>query len=165
MREAVSSSPSDSEIQPAKIAILFSGGLDCTILARLCHDLLPVTNTIDLLNIAFENPRIHSDLDAGTSPYELCPDRMTGRSSFAELRRVCPGRRWQFVAINVPYTDTKAHRTNVMTLMHPHNTEMDLSISYALYFAAKGTGVITGDDQVEPTPYTTTAHVLLSTLR
>lgn len=70
----------------------------------------------------------------------------------------------RFVAINVPYTETKAHRTNVMTLMHPHNTEMDLSISYALYFASKGTGLIRGGDHKEPIPYTTTAHVLVSGL-
>ncbi|KAF1919908.1 asparagine synthase-domain-containing protein [Ampelomyces quisqualis] len=164
VREAVSLTPSNNVAQPAKIAVLFSGGLDCTILARLCHDLLPITNSIDLLNVAFENPRIHSHLGADTSPYELCPDRITGRSSFAELQRVCPGRRWQFVAINVPYKDTKCHRTHVMTLMHPHNTEMDLSISYALYFASKGTGVINEGDHIAPTAYTTTARVLLSGL-
>lgn len=40
----------------AKVAILFSGGLDCTVLARLAHDMLPSTHSIDLLNVAFENP-------------------------------------------------------------------------------------------------------------
>ncbi|KAF2709109.1 asparagine synthetase domain-containing protein 1 [Pleomassaria siparia CBS 279.74] len=122
----------------AKVAILFSGGLDCTVLARICHDLLPPTEAIHLHNVAFQNPRIHSNLGENESPYELCPDRVTGRSSYAELMRICPGRQWRFVEINVPYTATVAHRSNVMALMHPHNTEMDLSISYALYFAARG---------------------------
>ncbi|KAH8724840.1 asparagine synthase-domain-containing protein [Phaeosphaeriaceae sp. PMI808] len=155
--------PEEQQLQP-RLAILFSGGLDCTILARMCHDLLPLNEKIDLLNVAFENPRIHAKLDAGTSAYELCPDRITGRSSFAELVEVCPGRQWQFVEINVPYTKTVAHRTAVMTLMHPHNTEMDLSISYALYFASQGTGLVNASHIDTTMPYTTPAHVLLSGL-
>lgn len=41
-----------------KLGILFSGGLDCTVLARMAHDLLPADEVIDLLNVAFENPRV-----------------------------------------------------------------------------------------------------------
>jgi asparagine synthetase B (glutamine-hydrolysing) len=154
----------DPEVQEANIAVLFSGGLDCTILARLCHDLLPLTESIDLLNVAFENPRVHKNLEANVSPYELCPDRVTGRSSYAELLQVCPGRRWRFIEINVPYSETVAHRASVMALMHPHNTEMDLSISYALYFASKGVGSVSTKSVGTSGPYTTPAHVLLSGL-
>ena len=42
--------------------------------------------------------------------------------------------------------------------MHPHNTEMDLSISYALYFAARGAGTY------NDVPYTNPTRVLLSGL-
>jgi asparagine synthetase B (glutamine-hydrolysing) len=148
-----------------RIAILFSGGLDCTILARMCHDLLPLTESIDLINVAFENPRIHGKLDPGITPYELCPDRVTGRASYAELLQVCPGRRWHLVEVNVPYTETVAHRAKVMALMHPHNTEMDLSISYALYFASRSTGQLyLPDSDGTSTSYTTPARVLLSGL-
>lgn len=149
----------------AKVAVLFSGGLDCAVLARLCHDLLPPEETIDLLNVAFENPRIHSNLEGGRdAAYELCPDRMTGRTSFAELQSVCPGRRFHFVAINVPYSETVQHREVVISLMHPHNTEMDLSISYALYFAARGTGELTDSASGIGIAYKTPARVLLSGL-
>lgn len=41
-----------------RVAVLFSGGLDCTVLARLLHDILPLEYQIDLLNAAFENPRV-----------------------------------------------------------------------------------------------------------
>ena len=157
VREAVPS-------HEAQVAILFSGGLDCTILARMCGDLLPSSEPIDLLNVAFENPRIHSNLESGTSPYELCPDRLTGRSSHAELTKVCPGREWRFVEINVPYVETQAQRKTVLALMHPHNTEMDLSISYALYFASRGVGLTRISHDALVRPYTTTAHVLLSGL-
>jgi asparagine synthetase B (glutamine-hydrolysing) len=130
----------------------------------MCHDLSSPSEPIDLLNVAFENPRVHSNLEPGTSPFELCPDRITGRSSHAELVETCPGREWRFVEVNVPYTETQAHRATVMTLMHPHNTEMDLSISYALYFASRGKGLAHVSDVAGAQPYVTNAHVLLSGL-
>lgn len=164
VREAIQSSPTGALAEEASVAVLFSGGLDCTILARMCHDLIPLNKPIDLLNVAFENPRIHGKLDPGSSPFELCPDRITGRASHAELIKVCPGRAWQFVEVNVPYTETQAHRNTVMTLMHPHNTEMDLSISYALYFASRGVGITRPSPASQSMSYATTAHVLLSGL-
>lgn len=152
----------------AKLAVLFSGGLDCTILARLSHALLPYSEPIDLLNVAFENPRIHkrndAESDAASSPYELCPDRITGRASYAELQRVCPIREWRFVAVDVPYIETQEHRETVISLMYPHNTEMDLSIANALFFAARGKGCISERSSGNPVAYTTTARVLLSGL-
>ncbi|KAK8196733.1 hypothetical protein M8818_006900 [Zalaria obscura] len=148
------------------LAVLFSGGLDCTVLARLAHDIVDSGESIDLLNVAFQNPRVHrqAETDPNYSPYELCPDRITGRASFAELQRVCPDRHWRFVAVNVPYSETVAHRSEVMTLIHPHNTEMDLSIAYALYFAARGCGSVADSPDGPVTSYTTTARVLLSGL-
>lgn len=151
-----------------RLAVLFSGGLDCTVLARLAHDALGPEESIDLLNVAFHNPRVHKQDQSGSigaakSPYELCPDRITGRASFAELQQICPSRHWRFVAIDVPYTETLAHRSTLMSLMRPHNTEMDLSIACALYFAARGSGIVNGPDDLAR-PYTTPARVLLSGL-
>jgi asparagine synthetase B (glutamine-hydrolysing) len=50
--------PNLDDVQNVRIAILFSGGLDCTVLARMAHDLLPSDQHIDLINVAFENPRV-----------------------------------------------------------------------------------------------------------
>lgn len=186
----------------AKVALLFSGGLDCTVLARLTHDFLPADEPIDLLNVAFENPRVSASSSEPTSGkakkqkdskqqhmcsslpamymYDNCPDRKTGRSSYHELCTVCPGRGWRFVHINVPYSETLAHREEIKRIMRPHNTEMDLSIACALYFASRGAGEIddnnnsndgngngngndNGDD-CTAVPYTTSARVLLSGL-
>lgn len=158
-------STGDPHVSP-RLAVLFSGGLDCSILARLAHDILPLSQSIDLLNVAFENPRIHkrvADAIDDHAAYELCPDRATGRKSYAELQRICPDRVWRFIAINVPYSETIRHRQEVIILMHPHNTEMDLSISYALYFAARGVGSLSPSPSVLG-PYTTCARVLLSGL-
>jgi asparagine synthetase B (glutamine-hydrolysing) len=41
---------------------------------------------------------------------------------------------------------------------------MDLSIAYALYFAARGTGIPSSNQHEEPAAYTTPARVLLSGL-
>jgi hypothetical protein len=137
--------------KPTRVAILFSGGLDCTVLARLVHDVLPSDQSIDLLNIAFENPRVleaskakrgnntkpkkktkkintaliqpntnhrkledsiafstiedsqHKPIDTGgmPSPYEICPDRITGRKSLAELREGYHSRRWKFAEVSL----------------------------------------------------------------
>lgn len=86
--------------------MLFSGGLDCTVLARLSHDLLPPDQAVDLLNVAFENPRVAAQLhkQANGAPvdvYEACPDRITGRKAFAELQSTCPGRMFRFVAVSI----------------------------------------------------------------
>jgi asparagine synthetase B (glutamine-hydrolysing) len=147
------------------VAILFSGGLDCSLLARLTHHTLHPSQEIDLLNVAFENPRIHKPGGA-KSFYETCPDRMTARSSLIELHQTCPGRTFRLVDVNVPYTLFQAHRQKVINLIHPHNTEMDLSIAIALYFASRGVGTITKANGVEDSEadYETPARVLLSGL-
>jgi asparagine synthetase B (glutamine-hydrolysing) len=150
----------------AKIAILFSGGLDCTLVGRMVHDILPLAESIDLLNVAFENPRAMKARAAAHSPYETCPDRITGRASFSELLQTCPGRCWRFVTIDVPYSEAIAHKHDVLRLIRPHNTEMDLSITLALYFAARGHGEVR-TMLLEPgtsQPYSTSARVLLSGL-
>lgn len=98
--------PEVEEGSNTRIAILFSGGLDCTVLARLSHGLVSRDHGIDLINVAFENPRVVASLQNqdGAPPndiYEVCPDRITGRKSFAELLKVCPGRAWRFVAVRI----------------------------------------------------------------
>ncbi|KAF2156056.1 hypothetical protein K461DRAFT_284707 [Myriangium duriaei CBS 260.36] len=144
----------------ARLAVLFSGGIDCTILARLSHDILDADESIDLLNVAFENPRVHGRaVSSGRSPYEQCPDRKTAESSLKQLQAACPNRVWRLVRINVPYTEFVAHRESIIDLIYPHNTEMDLSIAAALYFAARGQGL--AEDQ---SLYKTPARVLLSGL-
>jgi asparagine synthetase B (glutamine-hydrolysing) len=65
--------PDPGNSQNIRVAVLFSGGLDCTVLARMAHDLLPPEYQIDLLNVAFENPRViqaamaHGELKSSAS--------------------------------------------------------------------------------------------------
>ncbi|KAI0506475.1 asparagine synthase-domain-containing protein [Xylaria bambusicola] len=164
--------PNPTSDVDARIAILFSGGLDCTVLARLAHELVPIDQGLDLINVAFENPR--QVAIAATQPhlqaadmYEGCPDRATGRKAFAELQSSCPGRYWRFIAVNVPFEEAMAHKAKILSLIYPHDTEMDLSIGFALYFAARGTGdcyVSQIEWQSSPPVISTSARVLLSGL-
>lgn len=66
--------------------------------------------------------------------------------------------------VNVPFSLASSHRGQVIDLMHPHNTEMDLSIAYALYFAARGQGLCQDSSGSGGYSYSTTARVLLSGL-
>lgn len=72
----------------SKIGVLFSGGLDSTLLAFLADKYIPEEEPIDLMNVAFEKNGSFS-----------VPDRRTGLASLNELRSLCPTRTWNFVEV------------------------------------------------------------------
>jgi hypothetical protein len=91
---------------------------------------LPADEPIDLLNVAFENPRAIANAQREraerervatrrklkgkgkaelpeaegdiASPYDV-PDRVTGRETVTELRKLHPEREWRFVEVDVTY--------------------------------------------------------------
>ena len=122
----------------ARLAVLFSGGIDSTIITYLANRYVlsntkiscltsqyrhvPLDESIDLLNVAFENPRkikiqnlgntggiakrvqkaqVHRNVAATeqTPVSYRVPDRVTGLTELEELRRICPGRTWNFVSL------------------------------------------------------------------
>ncbi|MBW0518321.1 hypothetical protein O181_058036 [Austropuccinia psidii MF-1] len=125
-------------------AILFSGGLDCTTIALIAHSYLPMNESIDLINVAFENPRSLSKFTTETSLTEehifSVPDRRTGFSSWRELCDLVPQRTWRFVMVDVWMADYLKYKDQIIQLMRPNFTVMDLSIAAALFFAARGIG-------------------------
>lgn len=77
---------------------------------------MPRDEPIDLLNVAFENPRklkieaeqaqrtqrkgksrVAKPAEAVPQPTYMVPDRVTGLEELDELRALCPHRRWNFV--------------------------------------------------------------------
>lgn len=70
----------------AKIAILFSGGIDCSILAVLSNKYVNDYDPIDLINVAFE--RLNSCPETSWD----VPDRLSAKHSFAELKKLYPQR-------------------------------------------------------------------------
>ncbi|KAF4606907.1 hypothetical protein EYR38_000962 [Pleurotus pulmonarius] len=162
---------------PSKVAILFSGGIDCAVLTYLAHRNIPLDEPIDLLNVAFENPRKLQSQDSeharrkksGKSeqprrPVYMVPDRISGLEELEELRRLCPGRQWNFVEIDIPYNESQAARPVIEALMFPSKTVMDLSLAMALYFASRGVGQVRRQKDSEPEPYASPARVILSGL-
>ncbi|WWC85826.1 uncharacterized protein L201_000693 [Kwoniella dendrophila CBS 6074] len=150
----------------ARVAVLFSGGIDCTFLAYLIHLCLPAGEPIDLINVAFSpalkvvNPNDKGKGKAPAQPTYDVPDRLSGRDAVDELREVCGDREWRFVEINVPFDEARNHRQNVIDLMYPSSTEMDHSLALPLYFASRGNGTLQGSDE----PYQVKAKVYISGL-
>lgn len=144
---------SDAPDADTRVAVLFSGGLDCTVLAAMAHRHIPERQGIDLINVAFENPRALAHAEPGTPTYAV-PDRRTALASLRELQAYAPGRHWRLIEVDVPYAEYLAHLDTIRALLQPSDSVMDLSIGAALYFAARGQG----------RGATTPARVLLSGL-
>ncbi|KAI9343857.1 asparagine synthase-domain-containing protein [Zopfochytrium polystomum] len=180
--ETTPTPPISTASTPPTVAILFSGGLDCTVLAALADRALPPDTAIDLLNVAFENPRANAAAAsaqqkqrrrrpesaaaaAGARDLYAVPDRKTGRLGAKELAVRCPRRVWRFVEIDVPYEEAVAERERVLGLTVPAESVMDLSIAIAFWFAARGRGTAVSPATGARTPhYTTPSRVLLSGL-
>ncbi|CEO94593.1 hypothetical protein PBRA_000378 [Plasmodiophora brassicae] len=123
----------DRQVDGAPIGILFSGGLDCTVLAALADRCLPTGCPIDLLNFAF-----------GSSPLAV-PDRQTALNALVELRRCCPGREYRLVAIDVTLEDVRNEAQRLAALLHPHRTVMDMNLGAVLWFSSRGRGRVLHD--------------------
>ena len=169
VKRRVSSIPPANE-GDARLGILFSGGLDCMVLAALATECIPLDEPIDLMNVSFENPRslkarakenALSNQDTLLDSY-LTPDRKTGLLGFKELQTRFPTREWRFIQINVPYQDAMEKQQHVLDLMNPLHTVMDLSIAIAFWFASRGIGQLYKTQNDEE--YKSKAKVLLSGL-
>ncbi|GMM38576.1 putative asparagine synthase [Saccharomycopsis crataegensis] len=138
---------SSVECTNAQFGILFSGGIDCTLIAGICGELLTKScestspkPTIDLLNVSFNNRRTNLSYDA-------TPDRKLGLRSYKSLQEMFPNVKYNFVEVNVSYEEYLKGKERVKKLMWPCNTEMDLSIAIAFYFASRGWGVVATENE------------------
>lgn len=73
-------------LKPAPVLVLFSGGVDSTLLAALLHLCLPDNVPIDLANVSFAE--------------ETSPDRISSISSIKELRQWAPQRLWRLIEVD-----------------------------------------------------------------
>ncbi|BFZ65478.1 hypothetical protein YB2330_006651 [Saitoella coloradoensis] len=196
-----SSSSSGGSSNHPRIAVLFSGGLDCAVLARVLNDVLPEGEGVDLVNVAFENPRSiqnakneklaaakqaaklqlkldgtvelpleEEEKDEDEDWYAHCPDRITGLQGWRELLSVTNYTRpYRFVEVNIPYAEAMSHKPQIVDLIWPNDTVMDVSIGMAFYFAARAHGRLkvwdaNGREVVQEEDYVSQARVFLSGL-
>ncbi|CAI4047573.1 putative asparagine synthase SKDI_13G0430 [Saccharomyces kudriavzevii IFO 1802] len=130
-----------AHIENSPIAILFSGGIDCSVIAALVCEVLLEHHyecgkpTIELLNVSFENPRTGL-LPSGT------PDRKLSISSAKIIQNLYPQIDIRLVEVDVPYEKYLKWRPYVIDLMYAKQTEMDLSIAIAFFFASRGEGFL-----------------------
>ena len=116
--------PSPAPLLPAApVAVLFSGGVDSTLLAALAHECLEPALPIDLVSICF---------DGGASP-----DRASALDALAELAAWAPARRWRLLLLDAMLADVDLHAPRLLRLLRPADTVMDLNIGAALWLAAR----------------------------
>ncbi|CAJ0868259.1 8770_t:CDS:10 [Entrophospora sp. SA101] len=89
--------------------------------------------------------------------------KLTGRQSVEELRKIAPNRKWNFVEINIPYEESCKYKSEILELISPSDTIMDLSIAMAFWFAVRGKGQIINPDNPKMTmiDYESKAKVIL----
>eukprot|EP01132_Coremiostelium_polycephalum_P007589 gene7589-9330_t len=142
---------------PGRIGILFSGGLDSMVLAAVTNQHVPKNEPIHLINVAFgENCTVDN--------YDIVPDRKTAIQGLKELRVIAPDREWILIKVNVTNDEMEWAKKIVYQLSYPAITIMDMTISLALWFAARGEGIIHYDEnqeQQQQQRVMTTAKVLL----
>ncbi|CCW59657.1 unnamed protein product [Phytomonas sp. EM1] len=121
------------------LCILFSGGIDSTMLAALAHFSLPIETPIELVNVTFGE---HS---------EQAPDRVTALQAVEELLRLPQGepqdssfgtvreREWRLVFVDVP-SKYSAETPHLLDLVTPQHTVMDMDIGTALWHASRAKG-------------------------
>lgn len=126
------------------VAVLFSGGVDCTLLTALAHKFVNNEKPIDLLNVAFEKV---TNKNSNKIDFSV-PDRLTGIETLNELRTIYPEREWNFVEINIARSELYEHTRKLSSLIYPLKNVLDESLGIAIYFASRGIGIVK-DEQYE----------------
>lgn len=168
----------------AKVAVLFSGGVDSMVIAALADRHVPLEEPIDLLNVAFMTKEKAAPASSsskgrkqgnckmpseGSTPHAAAgpekgagaPDRATGRAGLKELQAASPARAWNLVEINVSLEELQElRRARIRHLVQPSDTVLDDSIGCAVWFAARGAGCLVAPEGVRP--YRSQAKVVLT---
>ncbi|KAA8493641.1 Asparagine synthetase domain-containing protein 1 [Porphyridium purpureum] len=141
----------------ARLAVLFSGGLDSMVLAALIDDLyaraMHTHATVDLINVCFGDGTtfMGPDRESALAGHQELEERSTGREFRVEFR---------LLLVNVSAAEAMDVIPRVAALTHPMATPMDRSIGSALFFAAQGAGV----EARSGMPRVSRARVLISGL-
>ena len=110
----------------ANVGVLFSGGVDSTVLAALAHYHVPAGDEIELINVCFDGAH-------------RSPDRIAAMQSAIELALLHPDRKWRLVLVDIPFATVEKDAGKVLDLVAPRRTHMDFNIG-ARYVQGRGPG-------------------------
>lgn len=110
------------------VLVMFSGGLDSTILASIICTVLDTDYRVDLVNVSF---------DAKTSA-----DRITAILSFYELLQHHPEKKLRLICADYNIQQVLVYEKDLLALLQPKTSHMDFNIGCALYYASKGEGYL-----------------------
>ena len=83
-------------LQPAPVLILFSGGVDSTLIAALAHEALPGDVPIDLASVCFTGGR--------------SVDRQAALDAVQELAQFAPAREWRLIQVDSSLEEVDRHK-------------------------------------------------------
>ncbi|KAG7202299.1 hypothetical protein KM043_018631 [Ampulex compressa] len=140
-----------------KVGILFSGGIDSTILAVLADKYVSQHEPIDLINVAFERPRnAKKKCDKNNEKSDIdyhVPDRHSCRLALKELSKICPNRAWNLIETNVSQEELQKYRSSrIRDLVYPLSTVLDDSLGCAVWFASRAKGMLSETNTVYESP-------------
>lgn len=118
--------PSQGKCNHSKVALAFSGGIDSTVLALALHRVIPESETIDLITVAFKDES---------------PDRFSVGEAFKELRLLCPRRNWRLVICDISLAELQSERARIIRhLILPSNTVVDDGLGCGCWFISRARG-------------------------
>lgn len=126
----------------AKVGILFSGGIDCTILACLADQLIDTHLPIDLINVSFEKI-VRGKINKPVVIDYNTPDRLSALASLDELKQLNPQREWNLIEVNVTRDELNDMlRTRICHLVYPLISVLDESLGAVLWFGSNANGLL-----------------------
>jgi asparagine synthetase B (glutamine-hydrolysing) len=138
--QMISNVPVLQEAKHSNISILFSGGIDCLLLA---HTLLTLFKDkhlmIDLVNLSFIGNK--------------APDRKNSILSFKKLKQLFPEQQFQLVLVDGSTSDLEQLEKKVVDLISPLENTLDFNLGFIFKLSSLGKGKIykenTPDDELE----------------